>query len=212
MGIEKFKLDVEYDFIIPKWNGSKIITMEAFKTCPRQPVGLVQNKGIGFNPFVDYFPLWSYWYPGFITEVECGGDDVMSGPFSGCYFVKYRRDNADYVGHIGTAESSVSQNTLDVKQAWDVYAKREDVRLICGFNPVRHITPRKCGQKVFAIITSGNECYALNVAVKTSALQTTIVLLGKIKVTSLSPDELRNLFPFAGVSAGVSAGARVWPK
>jgi hypothetical protein len=58
----------------------------------------------------------------------------MSVPFTGCYFVKYRKDGRDYVGHIGTYEPG-SDQTLRVKEVWTAFAARNDVQIICGFSP-----------------------------------------------------------------------------
>jgi hypothetical protein len=152
--------------------------------------------------------LFLPWKPGYISEIERGGQDVLSGPFSGCYFVKYKKGGMDYVGHIGTDLSPTSNNSIQVKAAWNAFASRSDVRLSCGFNPIDQLN-LACfqidqlnkelklaqpisyyGRCIYAIITNDDICYCVP-ALKCSD---NIVFLKKEPAILLDPTRLKNIF------------------
>jgi hypothetical protein len=59
---------------------------------------------------------------------------VLTGPMSGCYLFRYTQ-GVPMVAHVGTANSSQSEDTLAVKKAWKEFAARPDVARIQGGNP-----------------------------------------------------------------------------
>jgi hypothetical protein len=201
--IGDLKEGVEYEMIIPPFGVPPCIVAGAIETHMRRL--LIFKKGENYK---DYQPFWLYYDPGFITEVECGGWDVMSGYFSGCYFVKYRRNGRDYVGHIGTHASSTSPESLRVKAAWNTFVQRPDVDLLCGFNPARHISSIG-GQKVLAVITGSNDCYAFRATIFDVVGTGRMITFQKgIKVFPLSPDELSRIFPQDLLARQIFAGVR----
>jgi hypothetical protein len=210
VGIEELKVGVEYDLPAPMrrdapWEYND--TENFFRTYERQEVTFEYEKSFCCFPAVlQYQPFWLYWNPGYITEVECRGNDVMSGPFSGCYFVKYKKnDNQIYVGHIGT-DNVILDNTRRVKTAWNGFARDENVELLCGFNPATQLNLEcfqkklklklrqgigKYGRYAYAVITGSYACYCVPVLKSND----TIVFLEKTLITSLTATELKNIFP-----------------
>lgn len=109
---------------------------------------------------------WICWIPGIITETPYEGIPVLSGPFSGCYFVEYQRaDGLRYVGHIGTDIDSIDRNTT-VKHNWitscppmvDNCYKPSD-----GFNVDNMVSQIREDQAVaiYGLIVQG-KCYSLD--------------------------------------------------
>jgi hypothetical protein len=72
--------------------------------------------------------IWLPFRPGLITEVQSDGVDVLSGPFSGCLMVTYRKNGKQYVAHLGTGEKG-SPETLNVKAAWQQFVGSDEVEV-----------------------------------------------------------------------------------
>jgi len=78
---------------------------------------------------------WLAWLPGSISEVPLGGNDVLTGPMSGCDLVLYRRLGVVYAGHLGTDVGAAAQNA-SVKATWNGFATNAGaLDIIGGFNP-----------------------------------------------------------------------------
>ena len=105
-------------------------------------------------PFLRY-------YEGFVTVIPIRGDGVLSGQFSGCWFVKYNdNDNQLMAAHIGTGDSSVCENTINVKRTW--------INAVEGGNRMEVDNVLNCyhpyiinHEKCWAFMIN-NECYALD--------------------------------------------------
>jgi len=119
---------------------------------------------------------WLHYFPGVITETALG-QDVMSGPFCGCFLVVYKKNGKIYVGHIGT-DVAGSDNTMRVKKTWKDFADQASVSdLLVAYNPLRQWEMIK-GQgrypgprgndalphpfaPLYAVVTSAHQCYVM---------------------------------------------------
>jgi hypothetical protein len=79
---------------------------------------------------------WLPWVPGQITCVTLAGADILTGPMSGCWLTIFSIDGIRYVGHIGTEDSSTSDNTIAVKAAWRAAVNNGAIVPVAAFNPV----------------------------------------------------------------------------
>lgn len=57
---------------------------------------------------------WLPYWTGSIAEIAMGGNDVLTGPMSGCDLVLYQRAGVLYAGHLGTDRDHPAE-TLRVK-------------------------------------------------------------------------------------------------
>jgi hypothetical protein len=55
---------------------------------------------------------WLPWIPGKISYVDLEGDDMLTGPMSGCYIVVFEFENRIRVGHIGTSQGRDHPDTI----------------------------------------------------------------------------------------------------
>jgi hypothetical protein len=190
MGIEDLEVSVEVKYEVEKPDLGKPIRQDGnFREYARKLLIFKKYHRYWFNSGVNYYPLYLPWKPGYIAEVECTGNDVMSEKFSGCYFVKYKREGRVYVGHIGTFNDSESKESKDVKTAWNNFAKDADI--ICGFRPSSYLSLEDVfKEKCYAIITADNKCYDLRVSI----CDHKITFLQKREVTTLNKNGLKNIF------------------
>jgi len=79
---------------------------------------------------------WLPWVPGQVTFVTLAGADILTGRMSGCWLTIFSIDGIRYVGHIGTEDSSTSDNTVAVKAAWRAAVDSGAVVPVAAFNPV----------------------------------------------------------------------------
>lgn len=104
-----------------------------------------------------------YWYREHISYVEQDGQDVLSGPFSGCYLAAFSKNGWRYVAHIGTSKRTDSNRA--VRNAWNQFRRREGVFDVYGFNPYdayKDIWRRlPCNVKVWGGISADNKLYAV---------------------------------------------------
>jgi len=79
---------------------------------------------------------WLGYYPGAVSEVTLDNLPVLSGPFSGCWMMVYRKDGRVHVGHVGT-DINRPEKTRAAKEAWVGFANPNRFDVLRGFNPVR---------------------------------------------------------------------------
>lgn len=108
------------------------------------------------------------WLPvidGDVTEVRPNGLDVLTGPMSGCWIVRYMRAGVRYVGHVCTKNTAADPLTIAVKLAWNNYAAAAIPGNIDGFNPfndawaagaVPGSAPGEGARKYFALVTGAD--------------------------------------------------------
>ncbi|NVN93017.1 MAG: hypothetical protein HXX11_20815 [Desulfuromonadales bacterium] len=121
----------------------------------------------GNTPF-----LWLHYFPGQISEIELhGGEDVLSGEFSGCWMVVYRKGGAIRVGHIGTTQDP--KKDLPLKEAWTKFAfNASPDDLIIAVNPLRswlgnppprahNDVPPDFKSHLYCFVTSTCRCFAV---------------------------------------------------
>jgi hypothetical protein len=182
MGIEELELNKKYDMVLPTL-GEPIKRDRAFETYMAEPVTF--KKSGWFNPFMSvesYQPLYVPWHRGHITELRYTGNDIISGPFSGCYFVMYKRDGDVYVGHIDT------KNENETKETWKAfyYKTKRDPRenqIFFAFDPMActggSVASKFPGMFLFyyAIITKESWCYYVPLLIDSTGK--TIVIIEK---------------------------------
>jgi hypothetical protein len=145
---------------------------------------------------------WLPFVPRFTNTVKSAHLNVLSGPFSGCYMIRYQYKGDTYTCHVATPEA---------KASWNQFAKGPpEISIQRGFRPSDHLrgadTRPVTSQKglsgdgawaIFGLITSTNELYTLFGFVQRvngHALPTVyrIAYISE-KIAPLSPIHLRNL-------------------
>jgi hypothetical protein len=106
--------------------------------------------------------IWLEWLPGFVSEVQPQGMDVLTGPMTGCWITAYIRNGIHYIGHVGTENLPTSANSIAAKNAWNTFARGVPMGAFSGFNPTGdpwtaapvQPLPGETARKTFALITS----------------------------------------------------------
>jgi len=107
--------------------------------------------------------VWLEWLPGFVSEVQPGGMDVLTGPMSGCWITSYLRGVVHYIGHVGTENLPTSANSIAARNAWNAFAAGVPMGAYSGFNPfndpwtagpVPAGLPGESARKTFALVTA----------------------------------------------------------
>jgi hypothetical protein len=107
--------------------------------------------------------VWLEWLPGFVSEVQPGGMDVLTGPMSGCWITSYLRGVVHYIGHVGTENLPTSANSIAARNAWNAFAAGVPIGAYSGFNPfndpwiggpVPAGLPGESARKTFALVTA----------------------------------------------------------
>ena len=81
---------------------------------------------------------WLEYVPKYVTICKTENEAILSGDFSGCWFVSFIKDGVRYAAHIGTSETN--SETLKVKQAFVNYARGIGISIVSCFNPGRAFT------------------------------------------------------------------------
>jgi hypothetical protein len=79
---------------------------------------------------------WLPWVLGKVSCVPLAGSDILTGKMSGCWLVIFRRNGVQYAGHIGTADSPISADTLQAQAAWRNAVNAGHIIPVAAFNPV----------------------------------------------------------------------------
>ncbi|MES2771720.1 MAG: hypothetical protein V4623_07030 [Pseudomonadota bacterium] len=113
---------------------------------------------------------WLPWLPGAISETTLQEMDVLTGPMSGCWLVKYRNPNGVLcVGHLGT-DIANPLSTQAVNNTWNNFARSNPSAVVGGFNPLRHwegeFPVRRSNEpathpKIFGLFTTSNTYYVV---------------------------------------------------
>ena len=80
---------------------------------------------------------WLRYYGGAINQVRFDDLDVLSGDFSGCWMMEYKKDGILYVGHVGTVDDATKPHSIASKKAWSDFALANPGDVIRGFSPAR---------------------------------------------------------------------------
>lgn len=110
---------------------------------------------------------WLEWRPGFVSEVATHGDDVLTGPMSGCWITRYTRNGVTCVGHVGTEHTHASVNSVAARTAWNNF-RAGAVGAVTGFNPFNDWNgayplpqPGEGAAKVFGLVTAAGQFYSV---------------------------------------------------
>jgi hypothetical protein len=163
------KEDTIYEINMSEINDMKMCNSTIVPFIIYNPLRLVFSRNGSSVYEVDYFP----YLEGKITECKVSlGHDIMSGPFSGCWLARYRREGIDLAGHIEKVEKT-RQVIID---AWNTFctacksSKKVENRLSFGFNPSHGFedvakinNPPGNGwiRFCYGIITNEDKCYTL---------------------------------------------------
>jgi len=88
---------------------------------------------------------WLRYYGGAVNQVTFDNLDVLSGDFSGCWMVVYKKAGIEYVGHVGTVDSADNIRSIKAKEAWNEFAENNQRDVLRGFSPAKAwpIKPKK---------------------------------------------------------------------
>jgi hypothetical protein len=107
--------------------------------------------------------IWLEWMPGFVSEVQPGGMDVLTGPMSGCWIMSYLKGGVHYIGHVGTENLPTTANSIAARNAWNTFAAAQPMTAYSGFNPFNDPwaggpvplgVPGESARKTFALVTA----------------------------------------------------------
>lgn len=127
---------------------------------------------------------WLPWIPGKVSYVPLAGDDVFTGPFTGCWVSIFDMGGVQHVGHIGTETDSTTANTRQVRAAWKSAVDGNQIRSIRAFEPTTGVPMRFDGAPTYyALITSAGDMYSV---VLTKPFKGGNPLKQKIEVVSLA--------------------------
>lgn len=110
--------------------------------------------------FLSYFPYK-------ITICKIKEEGILSGKFSGCWFMWFIKDGEHYAAHIGTAASA--NLNMQVKKAFVDYAREPGISIVSCFHPYRAfketelIKFQEGGHKLYILgyMTDQNVCYSI---------------------------------------------------
>jgi hypothetical protein len=116
------------------------------------------------------------WIGGYVTVCPAGQSAVLSGPFSGCWFVRYFHAGQYHAAHIGSTESK--NETTAAKRAFVEYVTKENIDMSQAscFNPKRSWPDDTClefmrnpdGTRrpiyILAYLTAAGDCHSLILA------------------------------------------------
>lgn len=123
---------------------------------------------------------WLPWIRGKISCVCLHGDDVLTGPFTGCWVVLFEHGGKPWVGHIGTSDNSSDPMTIQAKTAWRAAVDGNLLSPLKAFRPTDLIpTGLKGSPTWYALINSSQEGYSL-VMEQTGKVNTDPVRLAKV--------------------------------
>lgn len=135
--------------------------------------------------------IWIPWMPEAVNYTEQQGKDVMSGPFSGCYMIRYRIAGGGWrVAHVHTP------GAID---AWNTHANTNGFEIGSGFKPYLRRESESNHDKTYGIITDDGNCYRVWAGEYQYGHQDPTIGLRSIKeivkIDSLPPNDLKNLTP-----------------
>ena len=136
--------------------------------------------------------IWLPWMEGAVNYADQQGKDVMSGPFSGCYMIRYRQGGGDWrVAHVHTP------GAID---DWNAMAAGGGFEIGCGFKPYLRRNTEDDHDKTYGIITSTGSCYRIWAGKAEYGFVDKTVAMRRIKEVKLitntpSPASLKTLVP-----------------
>jgi len=158
---------------------------ESKKWDPRKVT--IRGLSRGENPDqADRNFVWLPWVDGAVNYADAQGKDVMSGPFSGCYLIRYKRADSDWrVAHVSTSEDLAN----DARADWNTLAAENGFVISCGFKPSRGKT-----LQTYGIITAEGVCYRIEAGSATQTPTEFGRLITRVeKVTTIPPTDLMHL-------------------
>lgn len=143
--------------------GSSVITIKVGDIIEFDPCNSKVNGNIIIRTGYDNISIdWLAYTAGLVTCTPLKSA-VLSGPFSGCRFVRYRLGNSTYVAHIGTGTESFSFETIAVKQEWVKVYEEEKIQACWCYTPSRVPTISSNGPCPICIygLMVNQDCYSL---------------------------------------------------
>jgi hypothetical protein len=127
-----------------------------------------QNEEIRRNApgVIDWSPTFLEYTMGKTTITNFGTDGAISGPFSGCWYIKFEWKNRSYVAHIGTGDSHLAE-TQDVKAAFLDWTCKNNIRDFVCFNPWKayndeeQVRFTRNSPYLLGCITQQDTCYSI---------------------------------------------------
>jgi hypothetical protein len=111
---------------------------------------------------------WLEWIGGMVSEVPLNGVDVLTGPMSGCWIMRYMRNHVSCVGHVGTVMTPTDQLSIDARNAWNTFSANAPIASCTGFRPFNdwvNAFPVKQSNddaaKIFALVTAAGQFYSI---------------------------------------------------
>ena len=136
--------------------------------------------------------VWVPWLPKGVNYGPTQGKDALSGPFSGCYFVRYKiaGEGVWNAAHIATE----SDGLPDGREIWNDFVEANNVEISSGFKPSPGPDRSDVNNVWVGLITNTDDLYRIEAG---PTIADTHPMLRKIltveKVESLPPDDLRNI-------------------
>jgi len=122
-------------------------------------VGLTMRMNIPYD--------WLVYSHGKTTRLALGGNDVLTGPMSGCLIAEWTAAGRRYVGHVGTIESDPAVNARVKNTFADFYPSQGRGFFPAAAWPPGEIMPkmqkfkRMPAIKIMALVTTSVEFYAI---------------------------------------------------
>jgi len=136
--------------------------------------------------------IWLPWMEGAVNYAEQQGKDVLSGPFSGCYMIRYRHGGATWrVAHV---------HTPGAIPAWNALAAQNGFEISCGFKPYVRKVDEGNFDKWYGIVSDDGLCFRVWAGETEYGIDPTVGLrrIKEVKmVSSIPPANLRVLTAMA---------------
>jgi hypothetical protein len=182
---EKMAKPKKPDDAAKQGNGPPVVRYDAFATKQRR-ISTDTNPTKAHRNFI-----WLPWMEGAVNYAEQQGRDVLSGPFSGCYMIRYREGGGAWrVAHVHTPGAIDDWNELAAKNGFEIDA---------GFKPYVRKADEGNADKWYGLITDDGLCYRIWAGGVEYGRIDQMAPLRRIKliahVPSIEPADLRVLAP-----------------
>jgi hypothetical protein len=144
-----------------------------------------RNIAVGENieeSYRNYY--WLPWILGAVNYADQQGKDVMSGPFSGCYMIRYK--------HVGGSWRVAHVDMPGGSKAWNELASEDGFTIDCGFKPfLADRLGAASDDTTYGVITSDGKCWRM--CASTTNLKSQRLIKEVKAIDSLAPESLFNL-------------------
>jgi hypothetical protein len=126
--------------MVPKWDakGGDFVRDDSHQTVKVQQKQRLSQISAGENQAKEHRNFqWLGYYGGAVSQVAFDNLEVLSGNFSGCWMVVYKKNGATHVGHVGTVDEPTHAKSVAAKKGWVDFATANPGAVQRGFNPAR---------------------------------------------------------------------------